>query len=465
MKKKNSIKYLFLIFDYLSASISWSVFFYFRKTQIENIPFEFTERFYLGLIIIPLLWVIGYWLFGSYDTVYRKHRMQVFSMTLSSSFTGVLCVFFLFILDDTVTEYSDYYISFIVLFGLHFILTLLARFILTTIIVKNIHQKKIGFNTIIIGGNEKAFETFNEINDGKNYGGNIFKGYIRVNGKDTILKEYIPELGTMSDLHFAIQNNDIEEIIIAVESNEHKVLETIINEIEGYNLIIKIIPDTYDILSSSVKTSSLFGTPFMELKTDILPKWQKRIKRGMDIFLSLAAILLLFPAYILIPFLIKRSSKGSVLFKQIRIGLHGDEFEIYKFRTMKLNSEKNGPQLSSENDPRITKVGRFLRKTRLDEIPQFINVLKGDMSLVGPRPERQFFINKIIEQAPHYKHLHKVKPGITSWGQVKYGYAENVDEMLQRLKYDMLYIKNQSLSLDLKILLYTIIIVLKRKGK
>jgi exopolysaccharide biosynthesis polyprenyl glycosylphosphotransferase len=286
-----------------------------------------------------------------------------------------------------------------------------------------------------------------------------------VNGKDTILKEYIPELGTLPDLHFAIQNNDIEEIIIAVESNEHKILETIINEIEGYDLIIKIIPDTYDILSSSVKTSSLFGTPFMELKTDILPKWQKRIKRGMDIFLSLIAIIILIPAYILIPFLIKRSSKGQVLFKQIRIGLHGDEFEIYKFRTMKFNSEKNGPQLSSENDPRITKVGRFLRKTRLDEIPQFINVLKGDMSLVGPRPERQFFIDKIIVEAPHYKHLHKVQPGITSWGQVKYGYAENVDEMVQRLKYDMLYIKNQSLSLDLKILLYTVIIVLKRKGK
>jgi exopolysaccharide biosynthesis polyprenyl glycosylphosphotransferase len=465
MKKKSSTKYIFLVFDYLSALLSWSVFFYFRKTQIENIPFEFTERFYLGLIIIPLLWVIAYWLFGAYDNVYRKHRMQVFSKTLIFSFTGVLCVFFLFILDDTVTEYSDYYTSFIVLFCLHFILTLLARFILTTSIVKNIHQKKIGFNTIIIGGNEKAFETFNEINDGKNYGGNIFKGYIRVNGKDTILKEYIPELGTLPDLHFAIQNNDIEEIIIAVESNEHKILETIINEIEGYDLIIKIIPDTYDILSSSVKTSSLFGTPFMELKTDILPKWQKRIKRGLDIFLSIIAILILIPAYIVIPFLIKKSSEGPVLFKQIRIGLHGDEFEIYKFRTMKLNSEKNGPQLSSENDPRITKIGKFLRKTRLDEIPQFINVLKGEMSLVGPRPERQFFIDKIISEAPHYKHLHKVQPGITSWGQVKYGYAENVNEMVQRLKYDMLYIKNQSLSLDFKILLYTVIIVLKRKGK
>ena len=465
MVKKDSIKYLFLFFDYLSALISWSVFYYFRKTQIEHIPFEFSEKFYLGLLIIPLLWINGYWIFGAYDNVYRKYRMQVLAKTLMSSLIGTLLVFFVFILDDSITVYSDYYLSFIVLFGLQFVLTFTARIILTTNIVKRIHQKKIGFNSLIIGGNNKAYETYLEINDGKNYGGNIFLGYIRVNGKDTILKEFIPELGVISDLHRAIQDNDIEEVIIAVESADHKVLETLLNELEGYNLIIKIIPDTYDILSNKVKTNNIFGTPFMELKTDIMPKWQKRIKRGLDVVLSIFALILLLPAFIIIPILIKSGSKGKVIFKQKRIGLHGNEFEILKFRTMKENSEENGPQLSSEYDSRITKVGKFLRKTRLDEIPQFFNVLKKEMSIVGPRPERQFFIDKIVKEAPHFKHLHKVVPGITSWGQVKYGYAENVEEMIQRLKYDILYIKNQSLALDLKILLYTVIIVLKRKGK
>lgn len=465
MTKSSPIKYLFLLFDYLSALISWFVFYYFRKTQIEEVDFEFSERFYLGLIIIPLLWITGYWLFGSYDNVFRKHRMQVLSKTLLSSLIGTLFIFFLFILDDTVTVYSDYYTSFIVLFALQFILTFTFRFLLTSLIVKNVHSKIIGFNTLIIGGNDNAFETYKEINDGKNYGGNIFKGYVRVNGKDTILKQYIPELGTLENIHNAIQNNDIEEVIIAVESTEHKVLETLLNELEGYNLIIKIIPDTYDILSNKVKTNNLFGTPFMELKTDILPKWQKRIKRGIDIFLSCIAILLLLPAYLIIPILVKKGSPGPALFRQKRIGLHGTEFEILKFRTMKLNSEKDGPQLSSEHDTRITKIGKFLRKSRLDEIPQFFNVLKGEMSIVGPRPERQFFIDQIVEEAPHFKHLHKVTPGITSWGQVKYGYAENVEQMIQRLKYDLLYLKNQSLALDFKILLYTVIIVLKRKGK
>jgi lipopolysaccharide/colanic/teichoic acid biosynthesis glycosyltransferase len=129
------------------------------------------------------------------------------------------------------------------------------------------------------------------------------------------------------------------------------------------------------------------------------------------------------------------------------------------------NAETSGPQLSSETDKRITPIGRFMRKTRLDEFPQFFNVLKGDMSLVGPRPERQFYIDQIVEIEPQFMHLTKVRPGITSWGQVKYGYAENVDQMLQRMKFDLLYMKNRTLALDIKIMLYTVLIILKAKGK
>jgi lipopolysaccharide/colanic/teichoic acid biosynthesis glycosyltransferase len=196
-----------------------------------------------------------------------------------------------------------------------------------------------------------------------------------------------------------------------------------------------------------------------------MPYWQRAIKRVMDIVLSLIAVILLIPFYIFSAIAVKMSSPGPILFLQERVGLNGAQFKIIKFRTMYVNSEAAGPQLSSSNDPRITKIGRFMRKTRLDEFPQFLNVLLGDMSLVGPRPERQFYIDQIVKIEPQYLHLNRVRPGITSWGQVKYGYAENVEQMLQRMKFDLIYLKNRSLALDIKIMFYTIIIVVKAKGK
>ena len=161
---------------------------------------------------------------------------------------------------------------------------------------------------------------------------------------------------------------------------------------------------------------------------------------------------------------IKTTSEGPVIYSQERIGKFGKPFRIFKFRSMFKNAEAQGPQLATKNDTRITKIGRFMRRLRLDEIPNFMNVLKGDMSLVGPRPERKFYINQIVKKAPEYKRLLQVKPGVTSLGQVKYGYAENIDEMIRRMRYDLLYIENMSLYVDFQILIRTIIIILKGSG-
>lgn len=194
------------------------------------------------------------------------------------------------------------------------------------------------------------------------------------------------------------------------------------------------------------------------------PQSSEPLRQFIDVVFSIVAIIILSPFIIILAILIRISGKGPVIYSQDRIGKDGKPFVIYKFRSMIYNAETGHPKLSGVNEERITRIGKFIRKYRIDEIPNFINVIKCDMSIVGPRPERQFFIEQIIERNPDFNKLLKVKPGITSWGQVKYGYASNVDEMLERLDYDLYYIKNRSLWFDIKILLYTIVTILKGKG-
>ncbi|NPA67380.1 MAG: sugar transferase, partial [Chlorobi bacterium] len=221
----------------------------------------------------------------------------------------------------------------------------------------------------------------------------------------------------------------------------------------------------FDVLTGKTRISGFLESPLLIISHTAMPAWQESLKRVIDVVFSLAALIVLSPFFLIIGLIIKIGSEGPVFFKQERIGLHEKPFIIYKFRSMYIDAEKDGPRLSAAGDKRITPFGRFLRKTRLDEIPQFFNVLKGDMSVVGPRPERRYYIDKIVEKAPYYLNLLKVKPGITSWGQVKFGYAENVEQMIQRLKFDLFYVENRSLYLDFKIMIHTVLVILKRDGK
>tara|TARA_B100001057_G_C22848611_1_gene950039 strand:+ start:612 stop:2006 length:1395 start_codon:yes stop_codon:yes gene_type:complete len=464
MNKNSPWLSLFLISDYLSALVSWALFFFFRKTLIENQAFDMDINFWLGIGLIPLFWMLLYFVQGTYIEIRRMFRLKLLNLTFSISVIGSLIIFFSIILDDQVRSYEGYYWNLLILFVVHFGTTFTPRLLINTWLVHTIRKPNNGFKTVIIGGTEKAVDILNEINKNeKNV--NTFVGYVNMNGNDRQLDGKLTYLGHFDDLEEISKGIEIDEYIIAVESSEHNKLMQILLKIDNGIARIKTLPDTYVILSGSVKMTNIYGALLLDVQSDTMPFWQKVLKRIIDLSMSFIAVILLIPFYLFSAIAVKISSPGPIFFLQDRIGKDGRVFKIFKFRTMYVNSERNGPQLSSENDPRITRIGSFMRKTRLDEFPQFFNVLLGHMSIVGPRPERKFYIDQIAKIEPQYNQLTKVRPGITSWGQVKYGYAENVDQMLQRMKFDLLYLKNRSISLDLKIMLHTLLIVVRAEGK
>jgi len=470
-KKWQVTKYLTL--DFLAAALAWTIFYVFRKKVIEpqffngwNVPFEITTQFYLALIFIPLFWITLYYITGFYKNIFHRSRLLELWQTFITSITGVTVIFFLFILDDWIGSYKNYYQSVLVLFSAHFTLTYFFRLLITTQTIHKVHTRKIGFNTLIVGSNSKAVKIYQEMISQQRPAGNKFIGYVPVNDDgDDALGSFLPKLGNLEDILIILDEKKIEEVIIALESKEHKKASKILTIIENRQVTIWGIPDLYDFLSGTVKVNTIFGSPLIKISNGLMPAWQENMKRLLDVFFSLIAMILFLPVFIVLAIIIKTGSHGPIFYKQERIGRYGKPFHIYKLRSMIDGAENGTPALSSETDARVTRIGRFLRKTHLDEIPQFYNVLIGEMSLVGPRPERQYYIEQIVKHAPHYTHLHKLKPGITSWGQVKYGYASNVEEMLERLPYDMIYLKNISLYIDFKILIYTVMVSIKGNGK
>jgi exopolysaccharide biosynthesis polyprenyl glycosylphosphotransferase len=468
-KKKHALKYI--ASDFFAAAITWTLFFIFRKVFIEvkyfgEIYLFLDKNYYIGVIAIPLFWLLLYYISGYYHDAYRKSRLKELFQTFAISVFGVLLIFFKLILDDIIKTHHDYYISLFFLFAAHFTLTYIPRLMITTTTVRKIHTRKIGFPTLLVGSNGQAFNVYQEVMEMKYSAGNKFVGYVNIyDRKNDELEANIPRLGNFDDLPEIINDNKIEEVIIAIESKEHDEIRLIMSKLLLTNVKVKVLPTLYDFISGYVRFVTLYKTPLIEIKNQNMPIIEENLKRISDVVLASIAILVLSPIYIFTAIGVKLSSKGPVFYRQERIGKNGRPFKIIKFRSMFTDAEKHGPALSSSNDSRITPFGKFMRKTRLDEIPQFINVIIGEMALVGPRPERQFFIDQIVQKAPFYLTLLKVKPGITSLGQVKYGYAENVDQMIERMKYDLVYLHNMSLYFDFKIIILTVKTIFEASGK
>ena len=424
--RKHQLAYILV--DILSSLLVWVAFLGFRWLVYEGKVFSVDTilvpmfDFYRPLVLYPLGCLIVYYLSGYYLRPIRKDYGKEFRLTFISALIIALGAFFVIIIDDVVTSYHRYLTSLLVLLVLQFVLSYIPRLIVTSIN----HRR---------GSSASRRYTITSVQD--------------------------------ADAFLAQQAEHIyDEVVIDLdEQSSEKEIYSLINRLYPYDVEIAIRPRLYDMLTGAASISEVGDIPLVHITEHKMSDHELCMKRACDVFFSALALVVLSPIYILLYILVWSSSEGPAIYRQERIGLHGRAFQILKFRTMTVHAEGDTPQLSADDDPRITRVGKFLRKYRLDELPQMWNILRGDMSIVGPRPERRYFIEQIEKQAPYYCLLYKIRPGLTSWGPIKVGYTDTLEKMVRRLNYDIVYMENMSIRLDIKILFHTIGVILDGKGK
>lgn len=458
-------KILVLLTDFLTINIAWLTFFYIR---VETGWFTLISQpdFLLPMFAIYFYWIVIFTFVGMYRTWFALSRLDELSTLFKASFVGVFIIFFIILYDDYVREVPSanrFYIFFY--WGIFVASVGIGRLVIRSIQRKLLAGGVGRRNALIVGFNEKANEVHTSINRFRELGLDIV-GYVAAH-ENEIGKEFIgiKVVNSIPNLESVIDELNIKNIIISLGRNEEDIIVDVIERCGDKDVEIKMVPDLYDIISGQAKITQLYSFPLINVMPELMPEWEKKLKRVMDIVLSLVLLVLALPVLVITSVLIKLNSKGPVFYRQERSGLNGKVFRILKFRTMYIDAEKHtGPIWSTKDDPRITSVGKYIRKFRLDEIPQAYNVLKGDMSFVGPRPERPFFVEKLSHDIPLYKRRLKVRPGITGWAQVKHKYDETIEDVKVKLRYDLFYIENMSLRLDFKIIFKTVFVVFFGKG-
>lgn len=457
--------------DFVMSNIAWFIYNCVRYELnvyagfYRSLEHFLTSRMVLvGQIAFPLLMMAIYYLTGYYNEVFRKSRLHEFFNTLTSAVINAFIIFFIALINDVPWHRALNYEMILLLIVTIFVCTYVVRLSITWVSSSRIKSRRWSFNTLIVGCGPAAVSFVKKLDSMRKSLGYNVMGYVGIPNEDDV-KDIDKPCYKLSYIERVCMDNDIKELIVVPTRKDSDTLLNTINRLFVLNLPIKVTAGNMNLLMSQARISDMVGDPLVDISRGNMSESDKNIKRVFDVFVSIITLIVLSPIYAIVALLVKADSHGPAFYLQERIGLHNRPFRIIKFRTMVNDAEGSGdPRLSSDNDPRITRVGRFLRKYRIDELPQFWNVLRGDMSIVGPRPERQYFVDQLIERVPSYALLRQVRPGITSLGMVKFGYAQNIDEMVERLKYDLIYLENMSMLNDFKIMVYTIKIVLTGQG-
>ena len=469
MNRKRAIFYI--LFDVVAALLVWLLFYLYRRITNDmvilggNVEYYFVPDYSLlpSIISFPVVALFIHYLTGFYNTKVRYSRLVELFSTLVGSFFISTIIYFGMLVDDIVVSYTFYYRSFLILWAMFFAVTYLFRVTQTLIVLSHLRKGLIPNNVLIVGTGDTAQKVTDIISNDSSRTGQKIIGYIAV--RDRVVIDENMLLGRLNDLEQVVQNHIVNEVIIAVDDMDNDMIFSIANRLIVCGVEVKFAPRLFEVVTGHVSFTNVTAEPLVDITSSRMPAWQQSVKRFFDIASSAIAMIILLPVYLYVAVRVKLGSKGPIFYKQERIGYEGRPFMIYKFRTMYTDAESKGPQLSQVGDPRITPFGHVMRKYRLDELPQFWNIIKGDMSIVGPRPERRYYIEQIERIAPYYCLVYKVRPGLLSWGPIKIGYSDTVEKMVERLRYDIIYMDNMTIQTDIKILYYSIGVILRGKGQ
>jgi exopolysaccharide biosynthesis polyprenyl glycosylphosphotransferase len=467
MNRKRVVFYI--LFDVVAALIVWVLFYLYRRMTNDMVLSGAEEYFVPNYSLLPSVFsfpfvaLVVHYLTGFYNIKVRRSRLVEFFSTVIGTFFISIIIYFGMLVDDIVVSYTFYYRSFLILWGMFFVVTYLFRIVQTQLMILRLRRGVISNDVLVVGTGDMARKVTDIIVRNSVRTGQKIVGYVAV--RDRVVVEERLVLGRLDALEQYVRECAVNEVIIAVDDMDNDMIFDIANRLIVCGVEVKFAPRLFEVVTGHVSLTDVESEPLVDITSSRMPAWQQSVKRVFDVGVSFVCMIILLPVYAYVAVRVKLGSKGPIFYKQERIGYEGRPFMIYKFRTMYVDAERMGPQLSQVNDPRITPFGHVMRKYRLDELPQFWNILRGDMSIVGPRPERRYYIEQIEQIAPYYCLVYKVKPGLLSWGPIKIGYSDTVEKMVERLRYDIIYMDNMTLQTDIKILFYSVGVILKGKGQ